>query len=102
MAIESLKFQPNTNLVMACFITGVHDVNRNTTLSDDSAELVQDWAASVTAANLKGIIFHNNLSESTCKSLQNNSISFIKIDSFFNSLKFKFSILSITGLFKKD
>ena len=80
MAIESLKFQPNTNLVMACFITGVHDVNRNTTLSDDSAELVQDWAASVTAANLKGIIFHNNLSEATCKSLQNNSISFIKID----------------------
>ena len=80
MAIESLKFQPNTNLVMACFITGVHDVNRNTTLLDDSAALVQDWAASITAANLKGIIFHNNLSEATCNALQNSSISFIKIE----------------------
>jgi hypothetical protein len=80
MAIESLKFQPNTNLVMACLITGVHDVNRNTTLLDDTQELVQDWATAVTTANLKGIIFHNNLSEATCKSLQNNSIYFIKID----------------------
>ena len=63
MAVESPLFDQNTNLVMACFITGVHDVNRNTTILDDTQELVQDWAASVTAANLKGIIFHNNLCE---------------------------------------
>ena len=80
MAVESLFFLPNTNLVMACHITGVHDVNRNTTLDNDSYELVKDWEQSIIGANLQGIIFHNNLSEATCKSLQNNSISFIKID----------------------
>ena len=61
MAVESLVIRPNTNLVMACHITGVHDVNRNTTLANDSYELVKDWEQSITAANLQGIIFHNNL-----------------------------------------
>jgi hypothetical protein len=80
MAFESTFIESNTNLIMACHITGVHDVNRNTTLVDDSYELVKDWAESITAANLKGIIFHNNFSEDTCKSFENETISFIKID----------------------
>jgi hypothetical protein len=80
MAIESPRFQPNTNLVMGCLITGVHDVNRDMTLSNDSYELVKDWAESISAANLKGIIFHNNFSEETCKAFENETISFIKIE----------------------
>lgn len=80
MAVESPLFQPNTNVVMACHITGVHDVNRNTTLANDSYELVKDWAESVTAANVQGIIFHNNFSEKTCRLFENEHISFIKID----------------------
>ena len=60
MAVDSPLFPPNTNVVMACLITGVHDVNRNTTLTNDTFQLVKDWADSITAANLKGIIFHNN------------------------------------------
>jgi hypothetical protein len=80
MAIESPRFQPNTNLVMGCLITGVHDVNRFMTLSNDNYELVKDWAESISAANLKGIIFHNNFSEETCKAFENETISFIKID----------------------
>lgn len=80
MAIESPRFQPNTNLVMACLISGVHDVNRDMTLSNDSYELVKDWAESISAANLKGIIFHNNFTEETCNSFENEMISFIKID----------------------
>ena len=80
MAGESLVFLPNTNLVMACHITGVHDVNRNTTLANDSYELVKDWEQSITAANLQGIIFHNNFSEETCNAIENKSISTIKID----------------------
>jgi len=80
MAVESPLFQPNTNVVMACHITGVHDVNRNTTLANDSYELVKDWAESVTAANVQGVIFHNNFSEETCRLFENEHISFIKID----------------------
>jgi hypothetical protein len=80
MASESPRFQPNTNLVMGCLITGVHDVNRDMTLSNDSYELVKDWAESISAANLKGIIFHNNFSEETCKAFENETISFIKIE----------------------
>ena len=79
MAVEYPVFPPNTNLVMACHISGVHDVNRNTTLANDSYELVKDWAQSVTAANLQGIIFHNNFSEETCKSFENENITFIKV-----------------------
>lgn len=80
MAVVRHFFSPNTNLVMACHITGVHDVNRNTTLSADSYELVKDWKESITAANLQGLIFHNNFSQKTCKSFENKNISFIKID----------------------
>jgi len=94
MAVESPRFQPNANLVMACLITGVHDVNRNTTLTDDSYQLVKDWAESLKVANVKGIIFHNNFSEKTCKSFENETISFIKIkyDSQFNPNVFRYFI----------
>ena len=94
MAIESPRFQPNTNLVMACLITGVHDVNRNMTLKNDSYQLVKDWADSITAANVKGIIFHNNFSEETCKFLENDSISFMKIEyeSQFNPNVFRYFV----------
>ena len=94
MAVESPRFQPNTNLVMACLITGVHDVNRNMTLKNDSYQLVKDWADSITAANVKGIIFHNNFSEETCKFLENDSISFMKIEyeSQFNPNVFRYFV----------
>ena len=94
MAIESLRFQPNTNLVMGCLITGVHDVNRDMTLPNDSYQLVKDWADSITAANVKGIIFHNNFSDETCKSFENEAISFIKIEyeSHFNPNVFRYFV----------
>ena len=66
--------------ILACHITGVYDVNRNTTLQDDAYELVQGWAESVAKANLKGIIFHNNFSEETCNAIESENISFIKVD----------------------
>ncbi len=67
------------HLVLACQITGVYDVNRNMTLADDSYELVREWAESVAAANLKGVIFHNNFSEETCAMYSNEYISFERI-----------------------
>jgi hypothetical protein len=70
---------PNIHLILACHITGVYDVNRNTTLTDDSYELVQEWAESVAKANLKGIIFHNNFTEETCARFENEHISFKRV-----------------------
>lgn len=67
------------HLVLACHITGVYDVNRNMTLADDSYELVREWAESVAAENLKGVIFHNNFSDQTCATFQNEHISFERI-----------------------
>jgi hypothetical protein len=68
------------NLLLACHITGIYDVNRSTTLPDDSYELVQAWAESVAATKLKGVIFHNNFSEETCARYANEYISFVSID----------------------
>ena len=94
MAFELPRFPSNTNLVMGCLITGVHDVNRNMTLTNDTYELVKEWTESITAANLKGIIFHNNFSDETCKSFENDTISFIKIDydSQFNPNVFRYFV----------
>jgi hypothetical protein len=65
---------------MACHITGVYDVNRNTTLDGDQYEWVRQWAESLAAANVQGLLFHNNFSKETCEAHQNECISFIKID----------------------
>ena len=80
MRDENKLLLKNTNLVLACHITGIYDVNRNTTLKDDSYELVKDWADSMAKAKVKGIIFHNNFSAKTVESFENGYVSFIKID----------------------
>lgn len=67
-------------LVLACHITGIYDVNRSTTLPDDSYELVKEWAESVAQLKLNGVIFHNNFSEETCARYANEYISFVRID----------------------
>ena len=80
MAPEIRSFRPNTNVIMSCHITGVYDVNRNTTLDHDNYELVRDWAESVAAQHVQGIIFHNNFTSETCEKFENEYISFIKIE----------------------
>ena len=72
-------FPPNGNLIMACHITGVFDVNRNETLHDDVYELVRDWAESIADKKINGIIFHNNFSAETCRKYENEFISFIHV-----------------------
>ncbi len=79
MAVTKPSLAPNSNILLACHITGVYDVNRSTTLAHDNYELVRNWAESVANAKLQGIIFHNNFIEKTCKKYQNEYISFIKI-----------------------
>lgn len=40
--IQEIKgFRPSKNVIMACLITGIYDVNRSETLEDDNYELVR-------------------------------------------------------------
>lgn len=68
------------NLIMACHITGIYDVNCNTILPNDDYSLVKAWADSIIDLKLRGVIFHNNFSQETCLQYQNENISFVKID----------------------
>ncbi|SDZ20367.1 MULTISPECIES: hypothetical protein [Rhodonellum] len=68
------------NVIMACHMTGIYDVNRNTVLPDDAYALIKDWADSIIDLNLKGIVFHNNFSDQTCAEIQGQHIQFIKVN----------------------
>jgi len=73
--IQEIKgFRPSKNVIMACLITGIYDVNRSETLEDDNYELVRNWAESLTSLKLNGLIFHNSFSEGTCQKYQNSII----------------------------
>jgi len=77
---EPKLFSTDTNIIMACHITGVYDVNRNMTLDGDNYELIKFWAESIADSKLCGIIFHNNFSKETCEKFQNDYVSFVKIE----------------------
>ena len=73
------KLPPNSNLILACHITGVYDVNRNTTLQDNNYELVRNWAESIAAAKLRVILFHNGFNDETCRIYENDYLTFVNI-----------------------
>lgn len=75
--ISSLKSE---HLILGCHITGIYDVNRRSTLPDNTYELVKDWADSIASLGLQGVLFHNNFTEATCKKYQNEFITFVRID----------------------
>ncbi|MBC8154131.1 MAG: hypothetical protein H7Z72_14605 [Bacteroidetes bacterium] len=75
-----VAFSAPRHVVMACHITGVYDVNRNNTLLGDDYSLVSDWADSVAALQLQGVIFHNNFTEATCAARQNQHLTFVRVD----------------------
>ena len=66
-------------VICATLLTGVYDVNRNELLADDNFEIIREWAQSIIKLQLKGIVFHNNFSEETVKTYQNDYLSFIKV-----------------------
>lgn len=86
------KIQPE--IIMGCLLTGIHDVNRNTVLENDDYSLVKDWADSIIALKLQGIIFHNNFSAETCIQFSNKNIQFIKVEhnSIFNPNVYRYFI----------
>jgi hypothetical protein len=71
---------PANNLILACHITGVYDVNRRETLPDDAYSLVRDWAESISELKLHGLLFHNNLSEKTCAEYSNQYVRYVRIN----------------------
>jgi len=73
-------FSSGSPLVMACHFTGIFDVNRNIILPDNDFTLIKDWAISLKAQQVNGIIFHNNFSEATCNKFQHTQLKFIHID----------------------
>jgi len=80
MDFGAKPFPTDTNIIMACHITGVFDVNRNMMLDCDNYELVKNWAESVADSKLCGVIFHNNFKKETCEKFQNDYVSFVKIE----------------------
>lgn len=81
-------------IIMGCLLTGIHDVNRNTVLQNDDYSLIKDWANSIIALNLHGIIFHNNFSAETCAEYENKNIHFIQVkhDASFNANVYRYFI----------
>jgi hypothetical protein len=69
-----------SDLILACHFTGIHDVNRNTTLPNDDFSLVEGWAGSVVKNKLHGIIFHNNFSHATTQKYENENLRFVKVE----------------------
>lgn len=75
----TIDFKIPDELIVASHITGIYDVNRSTVLANDDFSMVSEWAKSIAALGLQGIVFHNNLSESTCKLHQSDYIHFVKV-----------------------
>jgi hypothetical protein len=67
-------------LVLACYISGVYDVNRSEILNSDDFSIVQQWAESVQRAGLKGILFHNSFSPATCERYSSDHLVFVQVD----------------------
>lgn len=74
-----VSLSKNDHLILGCHITGVYDVNRRNTLPDNAYELAKHWADSIASLGLKGVLFHNNFTESTCKTYQNEFVNFVRI-----------------------
>jgi hypothetical protein len=102
----------NKNIIMACQITGVYDVNRNEIIPDDDYTSIEAWCKSIIRLDLSGIIFHNNYSQSFCEKYSNKHIKFVQInyDASFNPNVYRYILYqkyletdnSISNIFLTD
>lgn len=69
-----------TNVILACQITGIYDVNRNETLPNDDYSFIKNWCESIIHLDLQGIVFHNNYSDSFCETFSSKNIQFIQVE----------------------
>ncbi len=69
-----------SDVVLACLLTGKYDVNRNTTWQANDYNIMADWAEAVLKKGLQGIVFHNHFSEEICQKYQNEQLLFVRIN----------------------
>lgn len=68
----------NKNLILATYLAGIYDVNRNEVLEKDEINIIKAWAESIIKLGLHAVVFHNNLSEKSVAKYRSN-ISFVKV-----------------------
>jgi len=73
-------FLKNENIIMACFFTGVFDVNGDVTYADDDIDKIKEWMDSIINLRLSGIVFHNAFSDKRVNEFENEYIKFIKVE----------------------
>jgi hypothetical protein len=79
------------NLILATYLAGIYDVNRNETLPADDISIIAAWADSIVGLGLQGIVFHNSLSENSTAKYKGN-ITFVKVqfDKKYNTNIFRY------------
>jgi hypothetical protein len=66
------------NLLLATYLTGIYDVNRNQTLPNDDVSAIEKWADSILTLDLHGVVFHNSLTDASTQKYAPN-IRFIQV-----------------------
>ncbi len=67
------------NLILATYLAGIYDVNRNETLLGDDVSIIAAWAESIIGLSLQAVVFHNSLSEKSIAKYTSH-IKFVKVD----------------------
>lgn len=68
----------NNNIILSNYFTGKLDPQRKIKWDADNVHLVFPWVKSLTKLGLKGIIFHDNLSERFINKFKNYNVDFIR------------------------
>jgi hypothetical protein len=83
--------KPQKNLILATYLAGVYDVNRNEILPADDISIIAAWAESIVALGLQAVVFHNSLSENGIAKYASH-IQFVKVqfDEQYNTNIFRY------------
>ncbi len=79
------------NLILATYLAGIYDVNRNETLPADNISIIAAWAESIVTLGLQGVVFHNSLSENSVAKYASH-LQFVKVqfDERYNTNIFRY------------
>jgi hypothetical protein len=67
------------NIILATYLAGIYDVNRNETLQEDDIGIIAEWAESIVGLGLQGVVFHNSLSAASITKYTCD-IDFVKVE----------------------
>jgi hypothetical protein len=87
--------QEQNNLILATYLAGIYDVNRNEILQEDDISIIEAWASSIVGLGLQGVVFHNSLSENSIAKYKGN-INFVKVqfNEMYNTNIFRYFLYS--------